>query len=148
LFYCGVPQYDEWLRRITVSTKHLALWESLSAEQQKLLLAVYYEDQINEANANAHARSNLHAPKASEWRWTPFVRSQLQKRFSRARLQPNTADFQALQDLGLLEVGTVWLFPNRDAPKRVPYEAVQMTRLGRAGVRANPKHREEAVDDD
>jgi hypothetical protein len=129
------------------STKHLTLWESLSAEQQKLLLAVYYEDQINEANAKARARSNFHAPKAAEWRWTPFVRSQLQKRFRRARLQPSKEDFQALQDLGLLEVGTVWLFPNRDAPKRMPYEAVQMTRLGRAVVRANPKHQEEVEDD-
>jgi hypothetical protein len=130
-----------------VSTQHLTLWESLSNEQQKLLLAVYYEDQINESNAKARARSNLHAPKASEWCWTPFVRSQLQQRFRRARLQPSQEDFQALQDLGLLEVGTVWLFPNRDAPKRVPYEAVQMTRFGRAVVRANPKHKEEAEDD-
>jgi hypothetical protein len=130
-----------------ISTKHLALWQSLSHQQQKLLLAVYYEDQINEANAKARARSNLHAPKASEWRWIPFVRSQLQKRFRGARLQPNTSGFQALQNLGLLEVGTVWLFPDRDAPKRVPFEAVQMTRLGRAVVRANPKHQEEAKHD-
>jgi hypothetical protein len=130
-----------------VSTKHLTLWESLSKQQQKLLLAVYYEDQTNEANAKARAMSNFHAPKASEWRWTPFVRSQLQQRFRRARLQPSKADFQALQDLGLLEVGTVWLFPHRDAPKRVPYEAVQMTRLGRAVVRANPQHQEEMNND-
>ena len=126
-----------------ISTKHMTLWESLSQEQQRLLLAVYYEDQINEANGKARARSYLHAPKASEWRWTPFVRSQLQQRFRRARLQPSKEDFQGLQDMGLLEVDTVWLFPNRDAPKRAPYEAVQMTRLGRAVVRANPKHQEE-----
>jgi hypothetical protein len=62
------------------------------------LLAVYYEDQINEANAKARAQSNFHAPKAFEWRWTSFVRSQLQKRFRQARLQPSRADFQALED--------------------------------------------------
>ena len=113
----------------------------------KLLLAIYYEDQINEANAKARARSNLHVPKASDWRWTPLVHLQLQQRFRRARLQPRPEDFQGLQALGLLEVGTVWLFPNRDAPKRVPYEAVQMSRLGRAVVRANPRHKEETDED-
>jgi hypothetical protein len=90
----------------------------------------------------------MHAPPASEWRWTPFVRSQLQRRFSQARLQPTMVDFEALQALGLLEVGTVWLFPNADAKERAPYEAVQMTRLGRAVVRANPKHKEKAAEDD
>jgi hypothetical protein len=124
------------------SDKHLKLWESLSKEQQKLLLAVYREDQINEDNARYKNRNALHAPPASEWRWTPFVRSQLQRRFSQARLKPTMADFEALQTLGLLEVGTVWLFPNSDAKERAAYEAVQMTRLGRAVVRANPKHKE------
>jgi hypothetical protein len=40
-----------------------------------------------------------------------------------------------------------WLFPDRDDPKRVPYKAIQMTRLGRAVVRANPKHQEGTEDD-
>jgi hypothetical protein len=125
------------------SDKHLKLWESLSKEQQKLLLAVYREDQINEDNAKYKNRNALHAPPASEWRWTPFVRSQLQRRFSQARLKPTITDFETLQSLGLLEVGTVWLFPNVDAKERAAYEAVQMTRLGRAVVRANPKQQEE-----
>jgi hypothetical protein len=130
------------------SSKHLKLWESLSQDQQKLLLAVYREDQINEEDARYEARSRMHAPPASEWRWTPFVRSQLQRRFSQARLKPTMADFEALQTLGLLQVGTVWLFPNADAKERAPYEAVQMTRLGRAVVRANPKHKEKMAERD
>lgn len=124
------------------SSKHLKLWESLSKEQQKLLLAVYREDQINEEDAKYRTRNALNVPPASEWRWTPFVRSQFQRRFSQARLKPTMADFEALQNLGLLELGTVWLFPNVDAKERTAYEAVQMTRLGRAVVRANPKHKE------
>jgi hypothetical protein len=84
--------------------------------------------------------SNFHA---SEWRWIPFMRSQLQRCFSQARLKPTMADFEALQNLGLLEVGTVWLFPNRDASNKLTYEAVQMTRLGPAVMRANSRHQEE-----
>jgi hypothetical protein len=136
------------LRKRKSSGQHLKLWESLSKEQQKLLLAVYREDQINEENAKYRTRNALNVPPASEWRWTPFVRSQLQRRFSQARLKPTMADFQALQSLGLLEVGTVWLFPNRDAKERAAYEAVQMTRLGRTVVRANPKHQEETGEEE
>jgi hypothetical protein len=131
-----------------ISSKHLKLWESLSQDQQKLLVAVYREDHINEEDARYEARSRMHAPPASEWRWTPFVRSQLQRRFSQAKLKPTMADFEALQTLGLLEVGTVWLFPNADAKERAAYEAVKMTRLGRAVVRANPKHKEKTAEGD
>jgi hypothetical protein len=119
------------------NNKHVKIWESLTEKQQKILQAVYQEDQDNEYTARYNARNLINRKPASEWRLIPFRHIQLQATSPKKGVSPTRKDFEELQKLGLIELGKVWLFKSPLSNEKEECEAVQMTRLGRAVVRAS-----------
>ncbi len=126
-----------------MSDQSLAIWNSLTDIQQRVLLACYQLDQDKETyEANLRAQKHWYRPPASEWRWMYFHPSGLrgddhgkrerclQTYLSKAKL---TGHVDALGDLILRE-----LIEHR--VKEVPYKGnaaqYRMTALGRRVVRA------------